>query len=229
MASQSDFQKLSPGGIIELYTLDLVPLGGALERFYSGTNEFNANVVFQGITYIALPIDVEGFETSASGSNPRPKLKVGNIGGLISVYNRTYQDLTGVKVTRIRAFVEQLDAVNFVGGNVNADPNIVFPIDRYIVDRKTTETRIFSEYELASAWDVVEFLPRRPVLQNACFWGYRSTECGYAGGAVADVFDQPTTVLAQDQCSKRLTGCELRFGENNPLPFGGFPGVGLGT
>lgn len=28
-----------------------------------------------------------------------------------------------------------------------------------------------------------------------------------------------------DQCSKTIKGCKIRFGENNPLPFGGFYGV----
>lgn len=32
-------------------------------------------------------------------------------------------------------------------------------------------------------------------------------------------------VYKDDICGKRLTSCKLRFGENNPLPFGGFPGV----
>jgi len=41
-----------------------------------------------------------------------------------------------------------------------------------------------------------------------------------------NVNDQPTTTLANDVCAKRLTSCEARFGTNQPLPFGGFPGVG---
>ena len=43
------------------------------------------------------------------------------------------------------------------------------------------------------------------------------------GGNVARV-DDP----AQDQCSGMLnTGCFPRFGKNNPIPFGGFPGTSL--
>jgi len=33
-------------------------------------------------------------------------------------------------------------------------------------------------------------------------------------------------VYKDDRCGKRLTSCKIRFGANNPLPFGGFPGVG---
>lgn len=41
-----------------------------------------------------------------------------------------------------------------------------------------------------------------------------------------DTNDEPTTTLADDVCPKRLSSCEARFGTNQPLPFGGFPGVG---
>jgi hypothetical protein len=30
---------------------------------------------------------------------------------------------------------------------------------------------------------------------------------------------------ATDQCSKSINGCKLRFGSNDALPFGGFPGT----
>ncbi|EES1058672.1 phage minor tail protein L, partial [Escherichia coli] len=29
------------------------------------------------------------------------------------------------------------------------------------------------------------------MLANTCMWTYRSDECGYTGGAVADEFDKP--------------------------------------
>ncbi len=35
------------------------------------------------------------------------------------------------------------------------------------------------------------------------------------------------TLYLRERCGKRLESCKLRFGENNPLPFGGFPASGL--
>lgn len=32
-------------------------------------------------------------------------------------------------------------------------------------------------------------------------------------------------IFKDDRCGKRLTSCQLRFGQAGPLPFGGFPGV----
>jgi len=33
--------------------------------------------------------------------------------------------------------------------------------------------------------------------------------------------------LAQDVCGKRVSSCEVRFGTNAELPFGGFPAAAL--
>jgi lambda family phage minor tail protein L len=67
-------------------------------------------------------------------------------------------------------------------------------------------------------------LPRRIITQNYCQWKYRSSECGYTGGAVAKVDDTPTSNLNEDVCGKRVSSCQLRF-VNQSLPFGGFPGA----
>lgn len=112
--------------------------------------------------------------------------------------------------------------------NPTADPTQEFPPEVWFVDRKASETKMVVELELAASWDVQGvLLPRRQAIANTCNWRYRGPDCGYAGGAVADSFDNPTTVLASDQCGKRLTSCKLRFGEHAVLPFGAFPSVGL--
>ena len=37
-------------------------------------------------------------------------------------------------------------------------------------------------------------------------WTYRGDECGYHGPAVADEYDQPTSDITKDKCSKCLSG-----------------------
>ena len=61
--------------------------------------------------------------------------------------------------------------------------------------------------------------PGRIMLANTCMWDYRGDECGYNGPAVADEFDNPTTDIRKDRCSKCMRGCELRRNVGN---FGGF-------
>ncbi len=53
----------------------------------------------------------------------------------------------------------------------------------------------------------------------AITWTYRGDECGYHGPAVADEYDQPTSDITKDKCSKCLSGCKFR---NNVGNFGGF-------
>lgn len=226
MTVRSDIQKLEPGALVELYEIHV---GVDVFRFHSGVNALESSVVWQGETFQRFPIDASGFEARGSGTLPRPKVSVANVTGLIGALVRENNDLVGCKFIRRRVFAQYLDAVNFPGGvNPTADPNAGLSVDVYFVDRKATENAVVVEFELAAAMDVHGVkLPRRQVVQNVCTWRYRSAECGYAGGAVADINDQPTTVLGEDQCGKRLGSCKLRFGAFSELPFGAFPSAGL--
>ncbi|HEU4709604.1 MAG TPA: phage minor tail protein L [Methylophilaceae bacterium] len=226
MSIASDIQKLDPGSIIELFELDTTGIGGSgIDRFHSGVNGLSANVVWQGNTYTKYPISASGFEKTGSGPAPRPSLQVANLDGLIGAFAAEFDDLLNAKITRKRTFAKYLDAVNFASGvNPTADPNAGFDDEVYYVARKANENKIFVEFELAAANDLNGvYIPLRQVIANVCPWRYRSAECSYSGGAVADINDVPTTDSAQDQCGKRLTSCKLRFGEYNPLPYGGYP------
>lgn len=224
----ADVQKLEPGAIVELFELDLSTFGGELLRFHAGTNNLLQNVTWQGNVYTAFPIQASGFEFSGQGQAPRPKLLAANVVGSITALVLQYDDLVGAKLTRHRTLAKYLDAVNFVGGNPNADPTAEFPVDIFYVDRKATETSEFVEFELAPAADVTGvMLPRRQIIQNICPWKYRSAECGYTGSVYFTGNDSPTADPTSDVCGKRLSSCKLRFGENGELPFGGFPAAGL--
>ena len=226
---QSDIQGLALSNLVEFFEIDLNPIGVAEQYyFHNGVNGLGSDVVFDGITYTRFPIEADGFEKSGAGTQPRPTVRVANITGLIGALSRDNQDLVGVKFIRRRTFLKYIDAVNFTGGvNPLADPNAQLPIEVWYFDRKVSENNIFIEWELSSASDMTGvMLPRRQYIANVCLWTYRSTECGYAGGAVATRLNVATTVLADDACSKSLTGCRLRFGANGELPFGGYPSCG---
>lgn len=226
----SDIQKLNPGAIIELFELDTTAIGGT-EVYYlhNGVNEIGQSIVFDGITYTKFPIIANGFDKNSTGTMPRPVLKIANVTGLIGVLIKQNADLVNARVTRIRTFAKYLDAVNFIGGvNPEADPNQVIDREIWIIDRKSSENKVYVEFELTALFDVQGVqLPRRQIIQNVCTWQYRSAECGYTGDPVADKLDQPTSDPLLDKCGKRLGSCKLRFGENAVLPFGAFPAVGL--
>jgi lambda family phage minor tail protein L len=228
-AITTEIQKLEPSAIIELFEMDATSFGGDLLRFHAGTNGLTSNVVWQGNTYTAYPIKATGFDFTGNGQLPRPKLTVSNITGAITLLVLTYDDLLGAKITRKRTMLKYLDAVNFPGGsNPTADAAAEFPDDVFFIDRKATETRDMVEFELAASFDVAGvLLPHRQIIQNVCVWRYKGTECGYSGTNYFNANDESVGSSGLDVCGKRLTSCQLRFGQSSPLPFGSFPSAGL--
>ena len=231
-AVYEDLSVLEPNAIIELFQLHLdATLHGSSDIYYfhNGVNAaVTGNVVWNGQSYVRLPLEATGFDYSSSGSLPRPKLAVSNIGSsitaiLLSVNLITAgNDLGGAKVVRIRTLKKYLD------GEAGADPHAKFPDEIWYVDRKSNENRAVVEFELASKFDLVGvMLPRRQVIANVCQWIYRGGECGYTGSNYWNAQDQVVGTLALDACGKRIESCKLRFGATAELPFGSFPGAGL--
>lgn len=231
----SELAKVAPSAVIELFELQLNALQhGVTEvyRFHAGSN-FNASgeLVWAGNSYLALPVEADGFEYSGNGQLPRPKIRIANLlGSITAVLLALPEGLEGAKVTRIRTLARCLDAVNFPGG-VNPygtpDPTAEFPREVYYIDRKTVENRDVVEFELAAAFDLAGVrAPKRQCIANICQWVYRSAECSYTGTNYFNENDQAVGSLSLDVCGKRLSSCQARFGANNTLPFGSFPGVG---
>ncbi|MGI4792892.1 MAG: hypothetical protein ACRYG8_02175, partial [Janthinobacterium lividum] len=103
------------------------------------------------------------------------------------------------------------------------------------VDRKAVQNKHFVQWELAADFDQMNIrLPKRQVLRDACSETYRIFAqgnwhvgtCPYAGDAMYDVSNNQVFTPKDDVCNHRLSGCQKRFpGKNNPIPFGGWPGV----
>lgn len=230
MTIQAEIQSLSPSALIELFTLDLTTQGGSLMHFHAGTNELGGDIVWGGVTFTRFPVQVSGFKQSGIGALPRPKISTSNSRGIMGALARQYSDFAGCKLTRTRTFARFLDAANFAAGNAQADPTQSLPDEVWFFDRKSSENGNLIEFELASSLDMVAVkLPRRQYIQNCCTWVYRGADCGYTGGPVATANDVATANPNLDVCGKYLSSCKLRFGATAILPFGGFPGVGIGT
>jgi lambda family phage minor tail protein L len=225
----TEIQKLEPSAVIELFVLDCTDIGGDVFRFHAGTNELSANITWQGNVYTRFPIQASGFEVSAQGSLPRPRLRASNVLSVITTLLLELDDLAGAAVYRKRTLKKYLDAVNFEGGvNLDADPDAHFVDDKYYVDRKITENRDVVEFELSAAMDLAGIsVPRRQVIANLCSWEYRGGECGYTDTRYFKADDSETTDSTQDKCGKRLSSCKKRFGTGTDLPFGGFPGSNI--
>lgn len=212
------------GAMLDLFEVDLQSFGGDVIRFHAGTNGYYGNVIWKGTIYSAYPIAVEGFEIKSEGTYSRPVMKVANITGLVTGINSDFDDALGAVVTRRQVPVYHLDAVNFSGGNPNADPTME-AVSRYVIEEMAEETFETVTYNLATPVDCDNsIIPARTILADVCQWVYRGDGCGYSGPAVADDKDVPTSDMSKDKCSKHTSGCRLRFPKPSALRFGGYPG-----
>lgn len=229
-------RELSQSAIIEMYVLDASNLMGAawgtseyVFRFCNQLNERGQPMVWQGLTYAVMPIMATGFGESSDGPAKRPTMSISNVLGMATGLIGEFKGLVGARITRKRTFAKYMDAANFVSlTNPNADANSYFPDEVFFVERKTGEDSELVTFELASVLDLEGvMLPRRIIVNNTCTWKYRDPdECPYAGPAVATVNDTATNIMANDMCSKKVSGCQLRF-PNQPLPFSAFISTGL--
>jgi lambda family phage minor tail protein L len=230
-------QSPTPGARVALYRLDASSVGGTVLYFCKGAFGDDP-VVFDSIPYTPIDITVSDFEVNAGGALPTPKMMVSNTDMIIQGMINAFGDLNGCEIRRIRTFERFLD------GQPDADPTCFIGPDVFRVERKSQENKHFVEWELSAAIDQEgKMLPGRQVLRDTCVKRYRTynpshpdaevdgfvystvNPCPYTGAEAFTAQGEPTTA-ANDRCSRQLnSGCKLRFGENQPLPFGGFPGV----
>lgn len=220
-----DITKIEQGAIIDLYDVDLSKIVGnkTVFRFHNGLNELRRPITWQGNIYEPYPIKVEGFERSGQGVSNRPTMSVSNAMGFVTGLIQNYDGMLGAIVTRHEVLVKCLDTVNFEDGNKYADPSCE-RISNYVIEQIKQQNSMMVTFELALPCESDgALIPARVIIANTCGWIYRSSECGYTGGPVADEFDNPTNDITKDKCSRCVTGCKLRNGQHGILPYGGFP------
>jgi len=214
---QEQIQMLEPSAVIELFQLHMTAaVNGTDAVFYyhAGTNEIHGNIVFNSITYSAVPCQMDGFKRTTTGTLPRPTFTIANADSAISALMSVYNPLKA-KIARIRTCKKFLDAENFSSGsNATADPEAIFEADdTWYIDRVASETMNAVQFELSTKMDLLNVrLPRRQVLEY-CPWVFKGTECTYAG--------------SDSTCGHKYSDCAAKFSGNTDLPFGGFPSARL--
>lgn len=188
-----DLFKADPTLPIVLYQLDLKNRGTF--TFHAGENGYNKKIVFQGISYDHYPIEVEGFEFTGDGRLPRPRMRVSNYRGNLSIRLPIFDDFINYRLTRIKTLLKYIDHVNFPN-NVNPfgepDTEEAFAREIYFVNQKLKENDDFVEFELVSPLELENStIPSRVIYSNHCEWKYRSTVgCGYIGKPISDIKNQ---------------------------------------
>ncbi|MEB5750033.1 phage minor tail protein L [Leclercia adecarboxylata] len=248
MSLNSDYQKLEPGNEVRLFSVDGTAFGtGEVLRFHSynvphteaeivtaGGDESKLpakSIWWQGQEYKAWPCQIDGVEASTSGSSAQPKLSVANLDGSVTALCLAYDDLLQAKVTIHDTLAQYLDARNFAGGNPAADATQE-KLQVWYIDAKTSETNEVVEFALSSPMDLQGLMIPTRQLHSLCTWcirnKYRTGDgCDYAGSRYFDKNNNPVSDPSLDECNGTLSACKLRFGENNELSFGGFPGTSL--
>lgn len=248
MSLNNDYQKLEPGNEVRLFEVDGTGFGVSdVMRFHSHNiahtpAEIEAagwieaklpakSIWWQGKEYKAWPCQISGIEASTSGGNAKPKLSVANLDSSITAICLAYDDMLQAKVTIHDTLAHYLDAKNFTGGNATADPTQE-KLKVFYIDAKSSETNEVVEFTLSSPMDLQGLMIPTRQLHSLCTWcirnKYRTGDgCDYAGTRYFDKNNNPVSDPSLDECNGTLSACKLRFGENNELSFGGFPGTSL--
>lgn len=200
----TDAQSLEiTSGLIDLYELEIGAGTNNILYFYGGKDLDNGNadkdIIFDGKTYIALPVMLEGIEKKGDGAMARPIMTIANVESIVktgadfktqmddgtwdSVWqgetidgtNFQIEHLIGQRVTRRRTFEK------YTGSGVSP---FEFPKETFIIDRVSNKTLLFVELELASPMDLAGTrLPRRSVIGKYCPWLYQGYKKGDKGSA----------------------------------------------
>lgn len=248
MSLNADYQKLEPGSEVRLFEVDGSAFGvGEILRFHAynishteqeilaaGGDEAKLpakSIWWQGEEYSAWPCQIEGIETSTDGNSAQPKLSVANLDSSITALCLAYDDLLQAKVTIHDTLAKYLDTQNFPDGNATADPTQE-KLKVFYIDAKSSETNEIVEFTLSSPMDLQGLMIPTRQLHSLCTWcirnKYRTGDgCDYAGTRYFDKHNNPVDDPSLDECNGTLSACQLRHGDANELPFGGFPGTSL--
>lgn len=246
MSLSSDLQKLSVTGLVTLYELDATNLGGEILRWHGHVSfedwqiinpaqtQIKSDIIWQGQTYSPVAIQTDGLEVRGDGRPSAPTLVVaneidGNVGA-ITIMCALYSDFANAKLTVTHVLAKYLDAANFADGNPTANPS-EFVSQYWTIEQKTEEQFDTVTFELASPLAAQRIKIPTRTITSYCTWAlrgdYRGENCGYMGTAMFTKYGEPTDNPALDKCGGCLSDCKKRFGENNPLRFGGFPSSNL--
>ena len=156
MAIQQDLQQSVLSAVVELYEIDLNPIGVNQIFYLTPTPNGSDSIVFDGKTYIPFPIQGDGWESASDGASPQPTLQVSNVTKYIQGYLFAYQDMVGAKVNRVLTLQSAL-----------SDPSKVFSSQSYVIIQLETQTKDQIVFKLSSVLDTkMVKLPRRQVLRS---------------------------------------------------------------
>ncbi|MNQ69550.1 Phage minor tail protein L [compost metagenome] len=227
----TDAQQLVQEPKISLFEIDATQYGDAVLRFTPAVDGESWPVQLGGNVYQRLSIKAEGFEWNGSGTAPRPSLSLAALDLVFLSLIISTDDLVGCPVRRIRTYRKYLD------DGATPNPSATFPVDHFLVERKTSQRRKQITFELSTPMDQQgKMVPAKQVIRDTCLnrfrywangqWNYDGVTCPYAGALMYEPNGNVTADPTKAKCGKKLADCKTHFGADAVLPFFGFPGVG---
>lgn len=234
MSLENELQKLYPGEIITLVEIDGTRFGAQVYRFHGLNIAYTPeellqaqttgtlppkDVIFRGETYGARPFGISDLEFTSNGKPGKPKLTVSNIDSRVSAMIRSYNGMMQAKVT---IWVTTADLLQADGTVKDGD----YRRHVYYIERPSYCNKTLAQFELTSPYDMDGIMIPPRLTQSVCYWAsrgwYRSGKgCSYNGPRMFDKDNNPVTDPSLDYCAGTVTACKLRFGEDQPLDFGG--------
>jgi lambda family phage minor tail protein L len=155
-------------------------------------NDDDTDIVFNGNTYLAIPIQITGIEFNSSGAYARPTLTIANIPNLTKTLDTdneaVLEDLRVAGTAGIEAFERNDELIGTkiiyrktLKGKLSTGEE--FPSQTYYIDRVASENNLFVAFELASPMDIEGAqIPARMVIGRYCSWQYQGRADGLGGG-----------------------------------------------
>jgi len=160
--------------LIELYELELSST--TTLYFHAGVDETLSDIEYDGNTYIALPLILDGIEASSDGATNRPTLTVANVTNIfkaaLSDEGFDFEDLIGKRITRRQTLEKYLSTAQYE-----------FPKKVYLLDRISSQNNVLVSFELSAPFDVSGIrIPNRVVVGKYCSWLYQGYDTAEKGG-----------------------------------------------
>lgn len=178
----SDLFLIDNQQIIDLFEIKISDFDGYF--YFHGSKNFNKNLVFNGITYLYIPVEMSNLSYDSEGKQNRPVVKISNVNNFISDLIKSKGDLLGKDFHRKKILAKDLDDINFGGSNKNllgvSNFRDYISQDKFIINKKNSENKERVEFELSNILDIDGLTcPSRKVYNNSCPWQYRGYGCNY--------------------------------------------------
>lgn len=147
------------GEIVELYEIDLNPLGQSI--IYRLTPHADEPISWQGEVFSPFPINITGMDRSYNKAPGRVKMEASTASTLMTSLMIQYGDLVGAKVKKWRTLSMYLD------GKPTSDPAQHWPVENYVIIQRETLSVDGVRWILATNIDKPgNILPRRQCLKE---------------------------------------------------------------